>query len=339
MKLVVGALLALALLGPGAHGFAAEAFNPSSHAIDVPSWFKTSFLDFREDIAEAAKHGKRLMVYFGQDGCPYCRQLMRVNFSQKDLADKMRKHFDAIALNIWGDREVTGLDRKAYGEKAYAALMKIQFTPTLLFFDEKGNVVLRLNGYYPPHQLGVALDYVAGHQETRESFSTFLARHVREPSSGKLHDEPFFMKPPYDLSRKNAAKPLAVLFEQKDCAPCDELHAKGLTDPRLKPLLGKFDIVRLELFGRAAVTTPAGKRMTEEEWARELAVAYTPSVVFLDGGGKEVFRLDGYLRAFHIVSSFDYVASGAYLGQPSFQRYLQARAEKIREAGGRVDLW
>jgi len=64
---------------------AAEAFDPSPHAIDVPSWFKTSFLDFREDIAEAAKSRKRLMVYFGQDGCPYCRVLMCVKFSQKDI--------------------------------------------------------------------------------------------------------------------------------------------------------------------------------------------------------------------------------------------------------------
>jgi hypothetical protein len=37
--------------------------------------------------------------------------------------------------------------------------------------------------------------------------------------------------------------------------------------------------------------------------------------------------------------SLEYVSSGAYRTQPSFQRYLQARAEKIRAAGGRVDLW
>ena len=34
---------------------AAQPFNPSPHAIDIPAWFKSSFLDFREDIAEAAK--------------------------------------------------------------------------------------------------------------------------------------------------------------------------------------------------------------------------------------------------------------------------------------------
>ena len=42
----------------------------SPHAISIPRWFAETFLDFREDIADARRDGKRLMVYFGQDGCP-----------------------------------------------------------------------------------------------------------------------------------------------------------------------------------------------------------------------------------------------------------------------------
>ena len=33
------------------------------------------------------------------------------------------------------------------------------------------------------------------------------------------------------------------------------------------------------------------------------------------------------------------VASGAYLREPQFQRFVQARAEKLREQGRPVDLW
>jgi hypothetical protein len=35
----------------------------------------------------------------------------------------------------------------------------------------------------------------------------------------------------------------------------------------------------------------------------------------------------------------DYVASGAYRSQPSFQRFIQSRAERLRERGVVVDLW
>ena len=80
---------------------------------EPPAWFKESFLDMREDIAEATKSGRRLMLYFHQDGCPYCAKLLRENFGDKAIADKTRKHFDVIAINLWGDREVTDLAGKA----------------------------------------------------------------------------------------------------------------------------------------------------------------------------------------------------------------------------------
>jgi thioredoxin-related protein len=333
-------LVTIILIASFSAATAAQPFNPSPQAIDVPGWFKSSFLDFREDIAEAAKDRKRMMVYFGQDGCPYCRELMRVNFSQKDIVEKTRKNFDAVAVNIWGDREVTWLDRKQYSEKSFAALLKIQFTPTLLFLDEKGNVVLRLNGYYPPHQFAAALDYVSGRHETRSTFAEYLVQYGREPASGRLHDEPFLMRPPYDFAhRRKGGRPLAVLFEQKDCAACDELHRTGFRGKQVSALVGKLDVARLELFGRAPLVTPSGRRSTEAEWARDLDVSYTPSIVFFDAEGREVFRTEAYLRPFHLASSFDYIASGAYRSEPSFQRYIQARARKMREAGVRLEIW
>ncbi len=318
-----------------------EAFTPGAHAIDIPSWFRETFLDFREDIREAAKSQKRLMVYFGQDGCPYCRELMRVNFSQKSIVDKTRRHFDAVALNIWGDREVTWVDGKVRSEKDFAAFLKVQFTPTLLFFDEKGHVALRLNGYYPPHKFDAALGYVAGKHENKTSFADYLQRNVKEADRGVLHEQPFFLNPPFnfDRSRRPAAKPLAVLFEQKHCAACDEMHALAFKDQATLTLVGKFDVARVELFGTQPVVTPGGKHLNEEQWGRDLKVAYTPTIVFFDAQGKEVFRIEAYLRPFHLASGFDYVASGAYRSQPSFQRYIQARAEKIRARGGKIDIW
>ena len=75
--------------------------------------------------------------------------------------------------------------------------------------------------------------------------------------------------------------------------------------------------------------------------ARRLGEAFglDRSSIFLTERGGEVFRTEGYLRPFHLGATLDYVASGAYRGEPSFQRYLQARADRMRAEGKSVDLW
>ena len=334
MRAWLAALSLAFLFLPGAR---AQVVAP--YAIDIPPWFVETFLDFREDIHDAAKSNRRLMVYFGQDGCPYCRQLMVTNFSQRRIVDKTRQHFVAVALNIWGDREATWVDGRVMSEKELARALDVQFTPTLLFFDERMNVVARLNGYYPPHRFEAVLDYVAGKHEGSETLAAYLARSTPEAASARMNGEPFFIKAPYDLTRRSGAKPLAVLFETPYCKPCDELHREGFRRSEVRALLARFDVAQFPLGARTALTTPDGHAVTADAWARDLGVAYTPSMVFFDDGGREVFRVDAYLRSFHLASALDYVASGAYRSQPSFQQYLQARAERKRAAGERVELW
>jgi len=313
-------LLAFAVATP------AQAQAASPHAIDIPPWFTETFLDLREDVREAAAQGKRLMLYFGQDGCPYCTALMQTNFSQRPIADKTRRYFVAIALNLWGDREVLWLDGRRMSEKALGRELRVQFTPTLLFLDERGKVVLRLNGYLPPHRFEVALDYAAGLAGKGMRYDEYVKTTIKETASATLHDEALFAAPPVALT---GAKPVALLFETPFCAGCDELHRDGLQRPEVRRLLERFAVYRLTL---------GDMRTPQTTWARHLRVAYTPTIVIFDRG-KEVLRLDTYLRPFHLASALDYVASGAYRKEQSFQRYLQSRTTRLRERGDKVDLW
>jgi thioredoxin-related protein len=311
----------------------------AANAQEPPPWFSESLLDLREDVREAAAQGKRVMLYFGQDGCPYCIRLMEVNFRQTAIAAKTQRHLVALALNIWGDREVTWIDGSATSEKRLAAQLKVQFTPTLLFLDERGGVALRLNGYYPPHQFEAALDYVAGRLEKKLSFQEFLQTKAKAAARETLNPQPFFMPAPYDLRRAAGGKPLAVLFETPQCAQCDELHAVAFRRQEVLDQLAKFDVARFSLAGVEKITSPEGVFLDAGRWARALNVGYVPTMLLFDARGREVFRTEAYLRPFHIAGALDYVASGEYLREPSFQRFLQLKAERMRERGEPVDLW
>ncbi len=52
-----------------------------------------------------------------------------------------------------------------------------------------------------------------------------------------------------------------------------------------------------------------------------------------------IFMLPGYFKPFHHLSSLEYVATDGYSEQPNFQRWLQAKADHMRENGEEVDLW
>ena len=303
----------------------------------VPAWFKQSFLDLREDAQGAAAGNKHLLVYFGQPGCPYCAELFNNNFSQPHIVEYTRRHFDAIDLNMWGDRGVTDFTGQTLTEKELAAKLKVWFTPTILFFDGQGRQVLRINGYYPPHQFYAALRYVAEGHDKRMSLREYLAHSAPPSAAGRLHEEPFFAKPPHNLARPSG-KPIALVFEQKDCAGCDELHRRVFPLPEIRRQLARFHVVQLDRWSDTPLTTPTGERTTARAFAAALNVAYVPSVVLFDEG-REVIRIEAMLKAFHVQSVLDYAASGAYKRQPSLQRFIQERADELRERGVVVDLW
>lgn len=339
INVVKSLLLLTVLLLPYAQaktegGLDAGMVNPGY--VEQPGWFKNSFLDLDEDIDEARQASKRLMIFFYQDGCPYCKKLLQDNFGQRDIADKTRKHFDVVSLNIWGDRELT-FSGITSTEKQFASGLKVMYTPTLIFFDEEGKAVLRTNGYYHPAKFSAALDYVLGKHDHKESFRSYIARVSPVTGEGKIHKEVESFAPPYDFS-KPSSKYRLVMFEQKHCKECDELHGDMLKRKESLEQLEKFDVAVVDMWSEDKLTRPDGRQSTIKSWAKDLNIQYAPSLVYFDASGKEVFRSDGYLKSFHIQSIMDYVSSEAYKSQPNFQRYIDDRAHRLREQGIEVDI-
>lgn len=306
---------------------------------EKPHWFKESFLEFEEDVADAAAADRRVMLYFHQAGCPYCARLVDENFADSEIEAFIRQHFDGITINMWGDREVVSVSGQSFTEKTFAAALKVQYTPTLLFLDDQGKVALRLDGYYPPDHFRNALRYVATEGEKRGSFAEFV-KNSRPVAKGRLIDEDFFTKTDrLDRLVGLDDKPLAVFFESPGCESCRVTHEKILSDAPTRKLVKQTNAVQFDIHSDQKITTPEGETMTVSDWATQLGITYSPSVVLFDRQGKEVMRIGAFLKTFHFQSVFAYVLEEAYKQQPSFQRYISARGERIREQGFDTDIW
>jgi thioredoxin-related protein len=332
-------LLLLLSLQPALASEVAMGANYGARTAEKPDWFKDSFLEFEEDVAEAAAENRRVMLYFHQEGCPYCAQLIEENFTDPEIKSYLLKHFDGISLNLWGDREVVSVGGRDFTEKTFAAAFKVQYTPTLIFLDESGKVALRLNGYYPPEDFRAALTYVAQKQEVQMSFAQFRQKQHETTAGDLLHEDFFIANTNLSVVLRNSIAPLAVYFEAPNCRECETMHRRILSDAPTRQLVQQVNNVQLNIASSQPLTTPDGRQTSAKNWAQELDIAYTPSVVFFDSGGKEVMRIDAFLKTFHFQSVYAYVLEKAYLETPEFQRYISARADHIREAGFATDIW
>lgn len=309
--------------------------SPREQALEHPDWFKKSLLDLREDLNEAAQAGKQgLMVYFGQARCAYCHRLLQVNFGQEDITNYTRQHFDLVALDARGPREVTLLDGAAMTEQEFAQLEETNFTPSILFYDREGREALRLRGYYPPYQFRAALEYVADGHYAHETFRDYLARGDDRLvfDAEDLNEEDFFAAPPYDLDRSRlpGERPLVVFFERGDCHACDVLHGQLLRDPGLRAMVQDLDSVQLDMRATTPVVTPSGQRSRVRDWAATLGLFHAPTLIFFDEHGREVLRLDSLVRFYRLGQVLSYISSRAYRDQT----YPQWRAQHSEQGHG-----
>lgn len=141
-----------------------------------------------------------------------------------------------------------------------------------------------------------------------------------------------------DLSESHSqGKRLAVIFEQKGCPYCRDLHTINFADPKTNTYIReRFNIVQINLWGDREVTDFDGETLPEKDFAQKYAVNFTPTILFFpqtveEVGGKggqaaEVARMPGYFRPFHFISMFEWVHEKRGDRGQGFQRYILEKA-------------
>ena len=156
-------------------------------------WFNhSSFLVLSEDLAEAASEGKRLAILWEQKGCPYCRELHRVNLAKPEIRDFIKENYTILQLNVWGSKKVTDFDGEELEERALARKWRVNFTPTFAFFAPKASEtydkteVQRMPGYFKPFHFITMFEYVKEEAYQKQGFQKYLqARFERLKAEGK----------------------------------------------------------------------------------------------------------------------------------------------------------
>ncbi len=142
-----------------------------------------------------------------------------------------------------------------------------------------------------------------------------------------------------DLAEANAeGKRLALIFEQRGCIYCTEMHEKSFPDPRVTKVIEEnFFVVQLNLHGDLEVTDLDGEILTEKQAARKWGILFTPTIIFLPEEVRDeaavtqaVATMPGAFGPGTTLDMFTWVAEKRYQDQSEedFQRY---HARMIRE--------
>lgn len=183
-QLMTGAgALALAPMMPGWLRAAADPVV-GDDGLYRQDWFVKSFLDMKEDLTDAAAAGRHFVVLWEQRGCPYCREVHRVNLADAKISDYIKANFNVLQLDMWGPRRVTDFDGKEMSEKELASRWGVNFSPTLNFFPNDAKFVegksgrdaeiFRLPGYFKPFHFVSAFEYVRSPDFDKMPFQRFL---------------------------------------------------------------------------------------------------------------------------------------------------------------------
>jgi thioredoxin-related protein len=152
-------------------------------------FFAQSFGDLPDELEDARKSGKTgLLLYFEQDGCPYCRRLMQTVFNQRNVQDWYGENFVSIAVDIRGDVELRDVDGITLPSKVFAEHRKIKLTPVISFLDLNGTEIFRKSGMVAnPYEFLLMGRYITEGRYTDTVFADFLAEKGYTTSGEILH--------------------------------------------------------------------------------------------------------------------------------------------------------
>jgi len=318
--------------------------------IKYPDWFHQSdFLNYQEDLSEAVQQGKKgAFLLFTTQGCPYCDKFINLSLGDADIAKKVQQDFMPTGLEIFNDVEITDFNGDEMPAKDFAKKAGVQFTPTLIFYDQQGKQVFQAIGYQSPEQFKHILNYVANEHYQTQNLHSYIKQHAKntyQPSiadqliSG-LYEETVATtlfdteQVNFDPSTQDSPRPLVVLFEDDNCQDCVDFHENILPINAVRELLTQFQVVKFNINdNKTALIKPDKTATTPAQWVKALNFQHFPALVFFDKTGRQVLKTDALLRKKRMLYSCQYVLENAFDKGWSYQRFGRFKeGEKKREA-------
>jgi thioredoxin-related protein len=148
------------------------------------------WVSFEEALALQKQNPKKIMMDVYTNWCGPCKMLDKNTFQNPDVAKFVNDNYYAVKFDAEGNEVIT-YKGNSYKNKGYKPEMasrrnsvhdlthalQVNAYPTIVFFDEKGDMIFPVRGYQQPQQLELYLKMFLKdkHKEmkTQEDFNAY----------------------------------------------------------------------------------------------------------------------------------------------------------------------
>lgn len=256
---------------------------------DPRAWFFTqSFGDLPEELEEARQSGKLgLLLFFEQEGCPYCDRMMKTILNQPSVQDWYRERFVSIAVDINGDVELRDVDGVTLPSKAFAAHRRVKTTPTISFIDLHGTEIYRRVKMVSGVDEFMAMGrYVAEGHYTDTSWEDFAAaRAGGERPPAMLPQVRDFR----EAVAEAAGRTLLLAVTREGCPYCAQLRREVLVPMTIGSEYAERVLIReMMMEPDTPVVDFGGQETSTAALAARYGVSIAPTVLLLGAAGRQL---------------------------------------------------
>ena len=132
------------------------------------------WMSMNEALEAQQKKPKKIFMDAYTEWCGPCKMLDKNTFSNKDVAKYVNKHYYPVKFNAEGTDTINYKERLFSNQNYipnkrgrnnthdFTRALGVQAYPSLVFFDEQGNLIGPIPGYRTPQELEIFLKLFSG---------------------------------------------------------------------------------------------------------------------------------------------------------------------------------
>lgn len=143
-------------------------------------FFDLSEDDFKEDLIVAQEEGKKgIMLFFSMENCPYCEKMKKDVFTDDKVKQLIKNNFLVFEIDIYGSIEIKDFEGEPSTHKEFSEITGAYATPTIAFYDLKGNNLVTQVGMLNTIQMLIMGEYILDKHYKEMEFIPYLKKKLR----------------------------------------------------------------------------------------------------------------------------------------------------------------